>query len=150
MANRIHSKGDWRHEEASAGAAGIYPGMLVMLNSAGAVVVHDTEGGNAECAIVMEDALQGKTVDDVYTSGEIVFYGIPVTGAVFNVLLEAGQTAVIGSKLISAGNGKFKVDTDVSSGVTIGGRGRMLVTEEALDLSASGSSDTLIAARVIV
>jgi hypothetical protein len=149
MANRIHSKGDWRHEEALAGEAGIYPGMLVSLNSAGAVIMHATEGGRGEVAIAMEDALQGKTVDDVYTNAEIVSYGIPVTGAVFNVLLQAGETAIIGSELISAGNGKFKVDTNVSSGVTIDAKGRMLIAEEALDLSASGSSDTLIAARVV-
>jgi hypothetical protein len=149
MANRIHSKGDWRHDEALAGEAGIYPGMLVELNSDGEVIAHATEGGNGEFAIAMEDALQGATIADVYTNAEIVSYGLPVKGAVFNVLLAAGENAAIGNWLISGGDGTFKVNTNVTSGVTIEAGGLLAKAEEALDLSASGTSNTLIAARVV-
>jgi hypothetical protein len=149
MANRIHSKGNWVHEESPAGEAGIYPGMLIELNTAGAVIKHATEGGHGEAAVAMEDALQGGIVDTVYTNGEIVSYGLPCKGGEFNVLLKAGETAVIGSKLISGGDGTWKVDTNVSSGVTISGQGRLAVATEALDLSASGAVNTLVSARII-
>jgi len=59
MANRIHSKGAFRHEEDQAAEAGIYPGMLLRLDNAGEVEMHDTEGGAVgdEVLIAEEDAL---------------------------------------------------------------------------------------------
>jgi hypothetical protein len=147
MANRIHSKGDYRHEEAAAGAAGIYPGMLVMINSSDAAVVHATEGGIAEKAIVMEDALQGKTVDDVCTSGAVIPYGLFPPGSEANVLLKSGEDVSIGEDLISAGDGTWKSADNVSSGVTIAQR--LAKAMEALDLSDSGSANTLVRARMI-
>jgi hypothetical protein len=146
-ASRIHRKGHFKHEEALAGAGGLYPGMLVKVNSSGAVVVHSTEGGRAEKAILMEDALQGKVVSDVFTIAEVVPYGLFDQGAEANVLLESGQDIVVGDELISAGNGKWKKADDITSGLTVA---EVLATAmEACDLTGSGVvADTLIAARI--
>ena len=143
---RVHSKGDYRQEEAIAGAAGIYPGMLLKLNASGEVVVHSTEGGRAEKAFAAEDALQGGTVSTVYTNGSVVTYILPVPGAVINALIEDGQDIAIGDELISAGNGKLKDATDLESGETLSEV--IAIAEEACDLTVSNSSDTLSAVRI--
>lgn len=149
MANRIHNKGTFRHEEADAGEAGIYPGMLIKLNSSGDVVKHSTEGGELgdEVLIAAEDALQGETIDTVYTSGDVVSYVMPSKGSVINMLIEDGQDVSIGNKLMSAGNGKLKVSTDLESGETLAHV--VGVAEEACDLTGSNSSDTISAVRVV-
>ena len=85
MANRIHSKGPSQHEEYVAGAAGIYPGYLLLLNSANQVVNHNVEGGVAEALFAEEDALQGHTVSTVYTSGAVVSCILPGKGSVVTV-----------------------------------------------------------------
>lgn len=149
MANRVHSKGTFRQEEAVAGEAGIYPGMLLKLNSSGQVVKHTTEGGvlGDEVLIAMEDALQGNTIATVYTSGAIVTYIIPNKGSVVNMLIEDGQNIAIANKIISAGNGKLKASGDLESGETLAhvvGQ-----AEEVRDLTGSNSSDTISAVRVV-
>ena len=147
MATRIHRKGVFVQEEALAGSSGLYPGMLVKLNSAGAVVVHAEEGGRAEKAILLEDALQGAVVGTVYTTANVTQYGIFTPGSQANVLLEAGQDVAIGDHLISAGNGLWKALDDLDSGET--DSEDLAVAMEALDLSESGDVDTLVAARII-
>lgn len=149
MANRVHSKGPFRHEEFRASAAGIYPGMLLTVNSSNEVAVHATEGGvlGDECIIAEEDALQGNTIDTVYADDAIVSVIIPNKGSVVNVLLEDGQDVSIGDKLISTGDGKFKVTTDLESGETLAHvQG---IADEALDLTGSNTEDTLVAMRVV-
>ena len=149
MANRIHSKGPFRHEEAVAGEAGIYPGMLLKLNTSGQVVKHTTEGGRLgdEVLIAEEDALQGNTVDTVYTSGAIVSYLIAPKGSVINMLIEDGQDLSIGERVMSAGNGKLKSVDDIESGDTLAHV--VGVAEEARDLTGSNSSDTISAVRIV-
>jgi len=147
MSNRIHVKGDYIQEEAVAGAAGIKPGMLVMLNSDDEIVVHSVEGGYAEAAITVEDALQGGISTDAYTADEIASYILPVKGAVVNMIIEAGQNIAIGEKLVSAGNGKLISYDDSTSGTTV--QQVIAVAVEENDLSASGAVDTLSAVRII-
>ncbi len=149
MANRIHSKGGFWHEEAYAGAAGIYPGMLVMLNTAGKMVVHDTEGGWAEAAFAEEDALQGKTVATVYTINTILSYMLPVKGGVVNALIADGQDIAIGEKLISDGAGRLISYDDSASGITT--PIPIAVAEEARDLTGSNTpaTGTLSAVRIL-
>jgi len=57
--NRIHRKGTFRHEEMKANEAGIYPGMLLKMDSSGEVGMHDSKGGDLgdEVLIAEEDAL---------------------------------------------------------------------------------------------
>jgi len=146
MANRIHSKGTFRAEEIVAGAAGIYPGMLLTRGASG-VVVHATEGGRHEKMFALEDALQGQTVDDVYTSGEIVFLILPNLGSEVYALLEDGQNVVVGTELISAGNGKLKAVADLESGETLSQV--VGVAAEAKDLTGSNTEDTLIRVCIV-
>ncbi len=149
MANRVHNKGPFRHEENKAAAAGIYPGMLLILDSADKVAVHATEGGalGGEAMFAEEDALQGNTIATVYTIDEIVSVIIPNKGSVVNALIEDGQDISIGDKLISAGNGKLKVTTDLESGETLANV--IGIATEAIDLTGSNSSDTLSAVRIV-
>lgn len=147
MKNRIHSKGERIYEEAAAGAAGILPGMLIMLNSSGEAIVHATEGGRAEAAFAEEDAKQGAIVSTAYTNGDILSYLLPTKGGEVNVLIEDGQDIAIGDHLISAGNGKMKAASDVSSAALL--LEVLAVATEANDLTGSNTVDKLSAARII-
>jgi len=149
MANRVHSKGPFIQEEAVAGEAGIYPGMLIKLNSSGQVIKHTTEGGvlGDETLIASEDALQGANADTVYTSGAIVTYYVGSPGSEYNLLIEDAQDIAIGDKIMSAGNGKLKETTDIESGDTLA---KVVgVATEANDLTGSNSSDTRSSVRLV-
>lgn len=149
MAQKILSKGIAEHAEAIAGEAGIYPGMLIKLNSSGQVVRHSIVGGllGDETLIAEEDALQGKTVDDVYVSGQLVFYLVPHKGAEVNVLVEDGQDIAIGDKLMSSGNGLFREAGDLDSAAA---RGHVPgVATETVDLTTSAPQSELVSMRVV-
>lgn len=148
MSNRIHAKGDYRQEEGNAGEAGILPGMLVMLNTAGNIVSHDEEGGWAECAFAVEDALRGRTISDAYIINNILTYLLPVKGAEVYALLRDGQDISIGEKLISNGDGTLVSYDDSSSAVVL--PIPLVVAMQALDLSGSAANvNTLIRVRIL-
>ena len=149
MANRIWNKGEFRQEENVAAEAGIYPGMLLTLDSANKVAIHADEGGalGGEAIFAVEDALQGKTIDDVYAISTIVTTVIPNKGSVINALIEDGQDISIGDKMISAGNGKLKVSTNLESGETLANV--VGIATEAIDLTGSNSDDTISAVRIV-
>jgi hypothetical protein len=149
MANRIHATGTYRHEEAKAGEAGIYPGMLVKYNSAGAVIKHATEGGalGDEVMVAAEDALQGNSVETVYANGDIVSIIIPNKGSEVRLLAEAGTSIGIADKLHSAGDGTVQEASAKASSVTIAAV--VGVATEAVDLSASSAVDTLVKTRIV-
>jgi hypothetical protein len=110
MANRIHASGDFVHEEAPAGAAGIKPGMLIKLNSSGEAIVNPTSEGalGDELLVVTEDALQGGSVTGTYTSGDVLSYMIPSKGTKFRGLVLSGEDIAIGDRMAnSATGGKF-------------------------------------------
>ena len=134
-------------EEFAAGGA-ITPGHLIAVNSAGAVVVHATAGGNVLPMFALEDELQGKGIDDAYASGDQVQCWIPYRGDIVYALLEDGQSVAIGDFLGSTGSGTLQVLTEESAGpveVIVG------VATEAVDLSASAnlSADGRIQVRII-
>jgi len=147
--NRVAGKGSYRIEEYKAASAGIYPGMLVKLDANGEVAIHDDEGGalGDEVMIAAEDALQGHDVDEVYADDSRVTVFIPNKGSTVNVLIEDGQDIDIADKLISAGNGKFKVSTDLESGETLSCVPG--IATEVRDLTGSDSDDTLSEMRVV-
>lgn len=147
MANRIHVAGEYRSVEYEAYASGIYPGMLVAVNSSGEIAVHATEGGRHEKLFVEEQALRGKTVDDVTTSGDKVVCILGLPGTEIYALLEDGQNVSIGTELISAGNGKLKAASDLESGETLAQV--VAISLEAEDLTGSSTSDTLIKVRLV-
>jgi len=146
MANRIHSKGPYTHEEYDAGEAGIYPGMLLKLASDGDVEIHDDENGRAEALFAEEDALQGKTISDVYTVDNVVSCILPQLGCEIRALIQAGQDLSIGDRVVSAGDGTLQalgtLDSEAIDIFVIG------VMMEAIDLSASDAVNTLARVRI--
>jgi hypothetical protein len=95
-----------RKEYTAAGA--ITPGMLLKLGSAGTVVAHSDESGNAPKMFALEDELQGKEISQAYSSGDLVLCGIFRPGDEVNALLATSQTIVIGDLLESNGAGYLK------------------------------------------
>jgi hypothetical protein len=85
--------------------AAITPGMLVELMSTGKIRKHATASGNAEKTFAIEDALQGKGVDDHYAADDIVRVWSAVPGEVVYAIIADGQTIGIGDKLVSDGLG---------------------------------------------
>ena len=148
MANQIQLIGGFRREEALA-SGGITPGHLLEITSATAptVKVHATEGGYAERAFAVEDALQGQIVSHAYLTTERVSYNIVEPGAVVNAMIQAGQTITIGERLISGADGTLIAEDAKASSTTI--KQIIAVAVEALDLSDSDLSATLCAVRVI-
>lgn len=149
MANRIHLIGSGRLEEDIAGAA-LTPGHLIeAYNASGTKKVrkHSTEGGYAERGFALEDALQGREIDTAYAADERVSYVLAAPGDVVYAYLKAGENVAIGAKLISAGDGTLIAEGSASSGTTV----KQIIgqAEEALDLSASGATDTRLAVRVL-
>lgn len=142
---RIHSKGPIIQEEYFAGEAGIYPGMLVKLDSSNEVVKHANAGGvlGDEVMIAVEDQLQGRNVDTVYDDESLVTVFIVPPGSEVNMLLDDGATVVIGGKIISTGDGTVKATTGTPA-KTLG------VATKALDLSASSNLiNGLVPVRVV-
>jgi len=143
MANRIHSKGPYTHEEYNAGEAGIYPGMLVKLDADGDVTMHATEGGRAEAMFAEEDALQGNTVDKVYTVDELCSVILPGLGSEVRARFQDGVDLDIGDRVVSGGDGTLiGLDTLDSEAVDIFVIGVMM---EALDLTGSEASTERLA-----
>ena len=131
---RIHSKGGFAQEEYKAGEAGIYPGMQVKLDSNGEIVKHSTSGGaiGDEKMFAMEDALQGKTVDDVYADNSLVTVIIPYKGSEVNMLLADGESIVPGDKIMAGGSGTVKKNS--------GGTDILGTSTGTLDLSGSNNT----------
>jgi len=142
---KIHNKGEYRQEEFVAKVAGIYPGMLIMENSAGGVILHDTDGGYAEAMFAAEDALQGEVVGDVYTNATKVTTILPAKGSVVNALIPIDEDIAIGEYLISNGLGGL-IAEDQASGTV---QQIIAVAEEAVDLTVSSAVATLIAVRIV-
>ncbi len=148
MANRIHCKGTFRHEEMKANEAGIYPGMLLVMDSNGEVGMHAVEGGELgdEVLIAEEDALQGNIVSTVYADDAPVMIIIPNRGSVVRMRLAENEVLSIGEKVCSNGDGYIacidNVDSPSKVEVVIG------VAEEAADLSSGNVLGALVAIRV--
>lgn len=148
MSNRIQLTGEFLTEEGLASGT-VKPGHLLEMTNATAntVKAHATEGGYSERAFAVEDALQGDTVDDSYSDGDMVAYHLVEPGAVVLGWLEAGVSYAKGEKLISAGGGNLKKETEATSGVTV--KQIIAIVETALDLSGSSDVDTQSPVRVL-
>lgn len=141
--NQIQLSGDYIREEALASGT-VSPGMLLELTSATAdtVKAHATQGGEHERAFAVEDSLQGNEITDDYANGALVQYNIVQPGARVQALLKAGESVTKGDTLISGGDGTLIGDTGSPVQKTA-------IALETLDLSASGSSNTLMDVRVL-
>jgi hypothetical protein len=93
-------------EKAAGGA--FYPGALLLLNSSDAFIAHNDDAPAAFVPIIaIEDALQGKGIDDAYASGDWVRGWVPTRGDVFYGILADGEHVAIGEFLQAFGTGGF-------------------------------------------
>lgn len=128
-------------EEFTAAAA-ITPGHLIELIAAGTVQVHATADGIAIPMFAIENNLEGKGIDDAYIAADKVQVWIPQRGDIVNALLANGETAVIGSKLTSAGDGTLKVYDVAASGAVIEAPVLIVgIARNAVDMSGSSALD---------
>ena len=97
----------------------IYPGMLLNFSAANTVRAHNDDAPTQGCLpmFALEDALQGKDIDDPYVDGDQVNVWIPTRGDEVYAILEDGQNVSVGTFLES--------------------NGAVAIALEALDLSGS-------------
>ena len=103
-------------------SATITPGMLLKIYTDGTVRPHLPAGGNATKMFALEDELQGKGIDDNYSSGDKVQVWIGRAGDVVNALLKDDEVVVVGQYLESDGEGRVQVhagDVADSTDVTV-------------------------------
>lgn len=127
-------------EEYTATAVAITPGYLLEITSAGLIQAHSTSEGSALPMFAVEDELQGKEITDNYAISAKINVWITGRGDQVNALLADGETAVIGSKLASNGDGTLKVHVPDDSGSI---QVEAIVAEalEAVDMSDSSAAD---------
>ncbi|MCP4566490.1 MAG: hypothetical protein GY841_02785 [FCB group bacterium] len=106
--NTIDLDNNSRTEELLAVAA-ISPGYLCEKTSAGKVQAHSSTGGAHMRLFAREDSLQGDNVDTAYAADDIVSLAYIPPGNRVQSVLGLNQTAVIGSNLISGGDGTLIV-----------------------------------------
>ena len=134
-------------EKVSANAL-IKPGMLLERTAADLVQPHSTANGPCGNLIAIEDELQGKSIDDLYVITTPVKIAKLGKGDVFYGLLANGQTAVIGSKLTSNGDGQLRVYSATSGGELEQPDSIKGTALEAVDMSDSSAADP--GGRIIV
>jgi len=137
--SRIHSKGNYRYEEHVANAA-LSPGHLLEINSSNKVLKRNSGSTVGEALFAMEDALQGKTVDDAYSANEVVPCILPAKGSVVNAMLYAGVNYTVGTILESKGDGTLTSGTTYPIAV---------VEDSECDLTGSNATDTLHPVRIL-
>lgn len=126
----------------------VKPGYLLQLASTNLVAYHATAAGEVLIPMfAQENEFLGKTVGDAYAVGDKLQVWIPTRGDQVNAVLKAGQKVVIGDNVVSNGDGTLKKTTSTASdpltaGMIVG------VAVEAVDLTASGAVDTLVAVRI--
>jgi hypothetical protein len=125
-----------RREEALADAA-LSPGHLLMKNSTNEVL-KNTATTQKLVAVAIEDYHQGKTIDDAYSSGDVVSYIHPMPGDVVQLRVAAAEEAIVIGDALQPKN-----DGTVEKGTT----NPIAYAEEAVDNSAGGS-EVFIKARI--
>jgi len=113
----IMLKGKGIRNERPAAAAGILPGHLLEIDSAGDYAVHSTATDNVGAkTFAIENELFGGDISTAYAAGDQVLAEVPPPGSVVYAWLLDGEVAVIGSRLDSNGDGTLKlVDTDAAT-----------------------------------
>lgn len=114
----------------------IIPGMLLNFSAANTVRAHNDDAPAQGCLpmFALEDALQGKGIDDEYVSGDPVNVWVPTRGDEVYAILEDGQNIAVGDFLESNGAGYLQKFTS--------GNGAVAVALEALDLSGSSGEES--------
>lgn len=141
---RLKKYSDVQEEHLAGGT--IYPGMLLIMSAADTVVAHNDDApANCYAMFAVEDALQGKGIDDPYVTGDPVQVWIPYRGDWVYAILEDGANVSVGTFLESNGAGYLQAYTQGTP---------VAVAMEAMDLSGStgeldSSEGTLGTARRI-
>ena len=140
-ATTIRLRADGPHFEFPATDAAIQPGMALTLLSTGKVDAY-TGAALDETHLVMialEDALQGRNIDQTYATDDPVMCIIPRPGDQLQILVDTAETVVIGSRLqMEAATGMFVVNATGADEVQF----------VALEASASGSDRHVAAVRI--
>jgi hypothetical protein len=84
----------------------ITPGHLI-----GVSAVHAVADGNAAKRFALEERIVGNGIDDDYSSGDTVLYGVFQRGAEVYAFLDNGENVAAGAALSSAGNGNLQAVT---------------------------------------
>lgn len=124
-----------RYEEARCSVAA-KPGYLMQMSltsDAGKVRPHATSGGKSTRLFMVEDDLQGLTIDDTYAIDSLgrMVYAEP--GDVINAVLKGGQNVAANALLISNGDGTLIVAPTSAGETTDNVVGRVIT---ALNLTA--------------
>jgi hypothetical protein len=130
----------------------ITPGMLIEYTSAGKVQAHSNAGQNAFPMFAIEDALQGKDIDEAYAANDKVRCWHAQPGDEVYAILNDGETIVKGDFLESAGNGNLqKHVADIAEGgssaetvtdTTIYSKQIVAQALEAMDLASSSGEES--------
>ena len=109
-------------DQAVSTAVAVTPGALMeRVGGAATVRVHSTEGGIVEKLFALEDAFQGKGIDDDYdAAGVPIMLWNPVPGERVYALMDqtSGETVAIGDFMVSHGDGTLAPLTVTSADVT--------------------------------
>jgi len=81
--------------------------MLLQQNSDGSVSVQTLKGADCPRFVAVEDALQGYTVNDQYTQGNIVRYVIADPGMCLQMPIGIGVSTAVGNLMMSFGDGSI-------------------------------------------
>lgn len=133
MPNTIMLKGDLgMREEAFAAAGTIKPGHAVIRDSSNNFKKNDlATGSDVLLQVAIEDALQGRTINDAYDISTPVFTYLPRAGDLLYVRVPAGAPAIVIGDLMQLDNTGCFVKR--IAGATRG------VSREALDNSGGGT-----------
>ncbi len=118
---RIHllNSAQGRYEEGKASGV-IKPGMLLANTSTvGEVIAHNAAAAFAERNFALENALQGKTIDDNYADDDLVFIINANPGDVVYAWLAAGESVTPADSLTSNGDGTLKKATSTNYRVAV-------------------------------
>ena len=143
LSRKIVLRGNPLHDEGVAAGA-IKPGQFVKLDSDGKYVVHATALGFGEKIIAVEDALQGKTINDAYAANDRVSVAILHPGCEVAAYINAGANGniAIGDHLVPDGAGNLEETNGTPKEI-------WAVAREATDLNDTGDVDTRIRVRIL-
>jgi hypothetical protein len=138
----VKLNGSVAYEERDAGEAGIYPGMIVKIDTDGDVIKNNSQEVKVPLLVAIEDSLQGNLSSTVYTLNYPVRIMQFKPGEEFHGRLATHMTVSVGELLTADGAGCFKAAAD--SG--IGNDQCVAMALEAADTDATNSELVLMRA----
>lgn len=113
-----------RREALAAAGSSITPGLLLERPAATTVQEHSTAGGVLEGKLVAietqtPDSESALTIDVDYAVGDTVYYVEGKPGDIFYMWLAASQAAVMGTMLVSNGDGMLKLSSPSPPDATV-------------------------------